>query len=327
MERRYRQKLPLSLCDLVDEIETAGHVEIQVRLDPQLETTASAGVLCGGCARGGGPDAMDLILRFKGRLAAVDRTYRQPFAAAAHELLHLRRWIVQGVPRLHAVAGLPDGFTTVSSDPVRRLFSTTGIEEQVEHCVIDRSLPSYGFEFPNAGSIRQCWDSIPAPPWPNWGMLRWLVLQEWIRVQFLTDDPDLRQYAEGVMQRLGMLADGQRLTDQFRWLLDSPDQAMAKYAMILELCRAFRIPPGAVGFFERRPGYLGVMNLPRRFEVPTRAGERTAFEWEPYDPEKIPSGLLDALVRSGVQAADLPAVLRAVGIGRGLKVEVNHDRH
>lgn len=293
-------KLPPELCGLVNEIETAGHTEIEIRFDPQLQTTARADVAYGDCARGRTPDSTDLILWFKGDLAGTDAMYRQPFAVVCHELLHLHRWIAQGVPAIHSVAGLPLSGDSLTGNPIKRLFTTAGVEEQVEHCFIERALPSYGFDIPIA-STRDCWNTIPPRPWQNWATMRWVILQEWLRVQFLGAEDDTREHAEHAMRSTGMLVEGRWLTDQFRWLLDSPDLVNAKYALTLVLCKAFRIPPQAVWFLDRKAGYLGVKNAPQSFAVPCGDGN-VPFSWTPANYGNIPIGLLHALVTGSEKA-------------------------
>ena len=282
MENEIRRQLPGTLQRLVDEVETAGGVEIEVRRDPNQQTTAEARTLYGDHGQAGAtPDSLSLILSFKGDIAATDKIYRQPFAVVAHELLHLRRWVVQQVPGIHSITGLPTSSAPVQGDAVARLFTTTGLDELVEHSVIDPSLPDYGLDFPNRGSIPEIWDAFPNQPWEKWGMMRWIVLQEFLRVHFLVRNSQLQRYAEDVMRRFGMLDEGRWLVEQFRWLLASPDQVAAKFGACFCLCVVFHIPPTEFMFLERRPGYLGIRNFPPVISVPKPGGGQFTFHLEP----------------------------------------------
>ena len=277
-----KRQLPGTLQKLVDEIEQAAGVEIEVRHDPAQEPTAYARALYGDHGQEGAThDSLRLTLSFKGNIAATSSVYRQPFAVVAHELLHLHRSEVLRAPGIHSITGLPPSSSPIRGDAVARLFTTTGFDELVEHSAIDPSLPDYGFEFPNTGSILETWDAFPKQPWENWGRMRWIVLQEFLRVQFLTKNAHLQRHAEGVMLRFGMLTEGRWLVEQFRWLLASPDQYTAKFGMCFCLCTIFRVPPSEFMFLERRPGYLGIQSFPPVFTVPKAGGGQITFHLEP----------------------------------------------
>ena len=280
MEIEFKRNLPGTLQALVDEIETAAHREIVVEHVPNLSCGAHAVMIFGDCGQPGAtPDSLQLILKFKGDPAATNRIFREPYGMMLHELLHMRRWIVEQIPCLHFIEGLPPASVAPDEDPVKRLFTTAGIDELIEHIGIEQAMPTYGFEGHHRASFQEVWDSFPSQPWKNWAAMRWVVLQEWIRVVFMTRDSHLWHHAEGVMRRFGMLDEARQLTDWFKLLLSSPDKVNAKYGMTLMLAIVFRIPPENFRFLERRQGWLGHRGIPTAFEVRTDDGER-ACSWQ-----------------------------------------------
>src|ERR1035437_7831767 len=108
MEAKLKQQLPGTLQVLVDEIETAAGVEIEVG-----QVAAIAGLLPG--PYGGsaptlraatlmfGADAKNaqgirFIVNHTGDIAAGQPPHSVPYTGFCHELLHLKRYIVDRVP-------------------------------------------------------------------------------------------------------------------------------------------------------------------------------------------------------------------------------------
>jgi hypothetical protein len=230
-----------------------------------------------------------MVLTFGKDIAATTNVYQEPFAVVCHELGHLRRWIVDGVPGLYRIEGLPESSIDPDEDPIKRLFTTSGIDEQIEHCAIDGALPKYGFDVPRT-SFQALWDSFPSPPWESLTSMKWVLLQEWIRTEILTQDTHLQQHAEGIMRRFGVFDQAKHLTDSFKVLLTSPDKMNAKFGMLLLLGIAFRIPLHLFWFIDRRPGILEIRQIPTAFEVRTNKGTQVFTYQLPQQPQQISEG-------------------------------------
>ena len=220
MEIEIRRQLPGTLRVLVDEIESAAGVEISVERVPDLPTEMEAQICWGhipakpwNLMMGNGPArAEDYIphvtIHYKSDLAAADpirpAVFRaiwcpEPFALLCHELLHVRRYLVEQIPAVYFISGVPQG----NPDPQKQITTVQGMETLLEHLVIEPRVRNYGFDHPLRFCWRGLWDLIP--PKPCEFSIHWQLMYEWLKVQFLNEDEGIKHYAAENMQKLGWL--------------------------------------------------------------------------------------------------------------------------
>lgn len=291
MEAEFRNALPSSLLTLVDEIETAARAEIIVERDsPERKGLTMRSRMTWGRNR-------SIAIKCSEGPEQTTAAYSDPYAMFCHELLHLRRYLVERVPIVCRVGGMSD-----SADLPMRFFTAIGIEEILEHAIIEPSLKKYGFKSPLNHSIMEFWSGVPgpreadvAPKWNLFGVevpgalvleggtiptMRWLCMREWVAVQFATNNVGVHRRAERVMERFGMLERAESFTGNLAWLSSSPDQVKAKEGMSLAACMAFHIWPSAMALsYYDDSGCRWEKPIPGRFTVPGRNGSSRVFEW------------------------------------------------
>lgn len=261
MESQYYRRLPATLRGLVDEIEDSAHAEIGIELASPLEghpdSTAAANMSWGSAA--------GLAIRCRGELDTTTPAYPEPFALACHELLHLRRYVVERAPVVYKIDTLPD----TAPHYLQRLLTPAGIELVIEHSVIERRAHLYGFPFAGHTSARESWrvladlhlceaavrpgvgitiygERIP----PTWGdgrfsALRWFLMYEWMNADLLDSDAETRDRAERVLKDVDLLAPARWFTDVLR----DPGQCgpvRAKEHAAVAACIAYDINPSAL---------------------------------------------------------------------------------
>jgi len=287
MQPEIKRQLPATLQPLVDEIEAAVHTEIVVQHTPGRIMMRTKYSWSGSVNK--------IVISYGETIADTTEAYLEPYAMLCHELLHVARHFLQRVPIVCAVEGLDDNNT----DPMRHMFTACGLENALEHVVIEPMLPRYGFGSALHRSTRDFWDSMPKTPekaatfQPVLGgqampiyvgaskrpTVFWLLMHEWVKVQLLESNLGIKQRAERVMENLELLAVARCLTDELRWLAKSPDPVQAKLGMVFEACRAYRIPPQAVQLSWATGGDREYRQIPRDFTVPTADGELIGFRW------------------------------------------------
>jgi hypothetical protein len=278
MEAKIKQQLPGTLQVLVDEIETAAGVEIEVG-----QVAAIAGLLPGRYG-GAAPTPMQATLCFgadaknaqgirlmvnhTGDIAACQRPYTVPYAGFCHELMHLRRYVVDRVPII-----------VTAPEPVK--LPRAAVENMLEHQVIERQHRQYGFDFPLHTVARQAWDTFVQA---EVGTCNLAILQVWTETQLLNDadvGEEVRQAAEVAMERAGLLSLLRAFSDNVAWLAKSPDVVAAKQAMVALVYAFFGQPVGDVLMFHRSStGEWTNKRLPRQIRLrATARGEMKVFQW------------------------------------------------
>ena len=245
MQSEYKDQLPASLQDLVDEIETAAGVEISVKRAPDLPVNMAAEFKWGDM---GGPIPLRLTLWHKSDLGATTDCFPVPFSMCCHELLHFRRYTVEHVPSVVSIRGVPQSHP----DPNARVTTVLGIETLLEHLVIDQQVRKYGFDYPLNFCPRAFWDHIPPRPWLDGEFnIRWQLTNEYLKTVFLCENITVKQCASQAMQSFGWLDQARAAADLMAQALsfaDDPTMAVeAKAATALVACIAFQIPVGAMG--------------------------------------------------------------------------------
>jgi hypothetical protein len=245
MQSEYKDQLPASLQDLVDEIETAAGVEISVKRAPDLPVNMLADL---GWGDMGGPVTLRLTLWYKSDLRATDGCYPVPFAMCCHELLHFKRSVVEHVPCVFSIRDVPQSHP----DPAARVTTVLGIETLLEHLVIEPQVRKYGFDYPLNFCCGAYWEHVPPRPWatPEF-KVHWQLMNEYLQTVFLCENITVKRCASQVMQGLGWLDQARAAADlmaqALRFAGDPTMAVEAKAATALVACIAFQIPVGAMG--------------------------------------------------------------------------------
>lgn len=277
----------------MDEIETAAHVQIafrQVRDFCPPESPMFATISFGDPEAKpwnvtvGEPKnyAVRVTVTYRDDIADVVPGYPKPYACLVHELLHVRRYLVEKVPAVYCIAGIPQSGREsqdrlFTAPGLGMLFSVQGMEQTLEHIVIDRQVPNYIPDYPPLSFCApEVWDTVPNKSWKNEFLQRWLCLQEWVKVAFLSSDVRILNRALQVMEQVDLCRDALRFVAQLQCLLHSPDPVKAKEAMALAACEAFHISPAAMMLL-----YEGKTGKPilQSFVVPTAEGKLVQFGW------------------------------------------------
>lgn len=228
MEGRYRDVLPRGLQLLVDEIETSARAPVVVEEDPTNCTEMAA------MATVGRPTVI-----IRGQWDATSEYHTQPYQPVLHELLHLRRAFVEGVPALEI-----RGIQFADADTA----DLANIHNALEHCIIDRRHEQYGFP-PPVWDMRDVW-GLPVPTGISDLARRWCLVGWWLQTHFLSND-ESREAGRKVMAAAGMADTARFISGPFKHVLRHPEAArMAVAGMIgIPLERAwlrYVRPPAAV---------------------------------------------------------------------------------
>jgi hypothetical protein len=255
MQSEYKDQLPASLKALVDEIEAAYGGEIPVQHAPDLPTEMA--VVFGSRERAWSPefkppcDSLRLTgLLYKTDLAATGALFTVPFAICAHELLHLRRVLVDRVPSVYLIRGIPQTLPVPQGQPMARM-TVAGLENLLEHIVIEPRVQNYVPGYRLRHCVREIWDTIPPKPWASEYEIHWNVMDEWLNVQFQNENTEIKNYAVDAIRRLGWLDEARGVADLMGQIIcktadDSSMAAKGKEGMVLVACAAFRLPLEAV---------------------------------------------------------------------------------
>jgi hypothetical protein len=275
METEIKRQLPATLQALVDEIEAAAGAKIEVRCGVTHATACSGGMA--GEINLGDPIRITLFCPQGPEVCNLSTYLAQPYAAFAHELLHLRRTFVERIPALYQIVGMAYGPTNdhpVYTAECLQTFSVRGLEMLLEHIVIEPQIADYGIPYtPNYIDTR-AWKTIPPRPWKHEFLQRWFCLDAWIKTQLLQPHEEVRKCAEFPMEKAGLRAAARRLTDRLRILRSMPDGVPAKEAMCVAACEAFGIEPAKMGLlYYQRPG----LSYLRQLDIQLRNGYREAL--------------------------------------------------
>ncbi len=241
MDSLLRATFPKALQALVDEIEYSAGCEIQFRRVDDIGRACGDGRKSEMCAlldqiEASGVAAIRLVVLHRVDLDHVDNRFPVPYAMLCHELLHFRRYVVEGVPAL---------------------LDEHDIEMMLEHLVINRQLRYYGFDFPLHFSDRASWEDAAqrarsaraGRPRPQSSEVVKGAMRAYVSSRFLLDDdPGLRQLAAEVMSWYGLLDSGVRLADALMPYIGTPglDPVLAKWGMLDVVCDQFGLPHGSV---------------------------------------------------------------------------------
>lgn len=221
MNADYFNRLTLAVQHFVREVEAAAGIEIEVEIDARRA--------------GRGPDGRGILacdIDEDGATILVPSTDYFPDSAVVHEVLHIRRILVDGVPRLSDNTGYSHWNPQIGS-------ALTDLDNALEHLVI---VPEQLERCPES---RQHWEQVMARVWQTdllaivdfddqrrWALMHWAFL-----VIVLPDSPVVA-IAQKVLRGLGFTADAERFVDAVKPLLRT-----SKPALLRTVFEILQLPP------------------------------------------------------------------------------------
>jgi hypothetical protein len=273
MTRQVFDNLPAPLRALVDEIETAMGTEIML-----APTGGMPKRMCGKITFN---DPVKAVLTYAHDPSEVNPLYPSPYAQFCHELLHLRRTFVEKVPAIFQIDGMeydPAAANRPFFTTAREVYSVSGLESLLEHVVIEPQVERYGIKHQPVFIGPGTWDTVPPIPWEHHALQRWMCIHSWVQTQFFSCDRT-REAAERAMEKVGLLSLARHLTNELRWLRDSPDVVEAKEVMCLTACAVLGVYPSKMRLlYHLRPGSNEARLLPR--DIALRDSTRAVFPYK-----------------------------------------------
>jgi hypothetical protein len=212
-----REALPDNIGRLVDEIEAFAGLSIKVVLIPKVPSPTDPN-----------PDSTACQVTEDSATIIIRSEWVQP-EAILHELLHIQRYLVEGIPQVHPILGekAPEGNWQILNQ----------IENELEHLVIVPRMADYGFEpydYWNKTEQRN-WSRYPWPentvPWDR----RRNCLRGSLAAAFIVTDPEVKQLIEKGIAQEGLLTETRLFTAKIRSVLDSKPRAIAAFLRFLPL--------------------------------------------------------------------------------------------
>jgi hypothetical protein len=182
MDTFYKAQLPRGVATLVERIESFAKREISVEVDnrPRSPTSPNPDSLAARVT----PTSAMIVLRSKDVFPPHD---------VLHELLHIERMWVEGIPQLVPKHDPKGTRSKIAND----------IENALEHLVIVPREANYGFDpYPYWNETsRRNWVSYPWPaltdPWAR----RKACLLGWLTVSCLVNDEEVRSHVEKCLRQ------------------------------------------------------------------------------------------------------------------------------
>lgn len=239
MNRSILDALPANVRSLAERLEAFSDTQIQVHI-PQEDVDTLRGDV--------DPDPGGPACQVTEAEAVV---WVRDFAGVnpqgiLHELLHIERYWVVGVPQIVALA--PD---------VERTKITSGIENALEHLHVVPGEATYGFDphpYRNENS-RRLWAAYPWPTITNRDARRRSCLLAWLTVDHLVTDLDVKLKARRVLDKEGFYDEAEAFTRRLGQLKGDKERSLAAVVRFLSIPRT-----------DVRLLYLDVQNRQRRLE-------------------------------------------------------------
>lgn len=197
MREEYLKQSPDQVLALVDEIEKFSGREIAVHPNPRPVSPTDPN-----------PEAMGCAVS-ESRAEIYYRNTNVDVHGFTHELLHIRRWWVKGIPQI-----LPTSSSAESNVGV-----TSEIENSLEHLTVVPQEAQFGFEpfeYWNRTSLAN-WKGFNADTFDKFA-LRKNILLGWLTINNLVNDPEVKQLAERKIISAGYLREAklfQRKIDKY----------------------------------------------------------------------------------------------------------------
>ena len=184
MEEKFTKLLPDQLTDLIDEIENFSGKEIAVQPFSHPVSPTDPNPQAMGCAVS------------ENRATIYYRNGNLNAHGFAHELLHIQRWWVEGIPQV-----LPNSRSAPSNVGV-----TSEIENSLEHLTIVPLESQFGFEpyeYWNS-TARANWNRFDAAALDKFS-LRKVCLLGWLTIESLVTDEKVKRMAESKISSARLL--------------------------------------------------------------------------------------------------------------------------
>lgn len=214
MDNAYRAQLPANVAALVTRIEDFANREIQVTVDtrPVSETDPN-------------PDRQAIEVTERRATIYLRRKDSFPIHGVLHELLHIERFWLEGIPQVLPLRD-PDG---------DRLRITSSIENVLEHQIIVPREADYGFEpyaYWNETEL-QLWGQYPWPSITNPWSRRKNFLLAWLTVSTLVTERNIKALAENSLQMEGLFEEAERFAEKIRQTIHSKPRAVRTVLLFL----------------------------------------------------------------------------------------------
>lgn len=216
MDHFFRSQLPASVAALVDQIESYASRELLVAVDARPVSPTD-------------PNPDRLAAEVTERTATIYIRSRESFPphGVLHELLHIERFWVQGIPQVLPVQD-PDG---------DRLTITSSIENALEHLIIVPRESEYGFEpygYWNE-TERRLWSGYPWPSLTSAWARRKNALLGWLTITNLVNDPSVKAHAEECLAKEGLLDEAHKFAHRIAQSLGSKPRAISTVLRFLKI--------------------------------------------------------------------------------------------
>ena len=216
MDPRNKDALPENMQRLVDEIEAFAGIPIEVALIPKVPSPTDPN-----------PDSTACQVTEKSATIIIRSELVQP-EAVLHELLHIQRYLVEGVPQLTLILG--------EDAPETNWQLMNEIENVLEHLVIVPRAADYGFEpYEYWNKTAQTnWSRYPWPEATDRRARRQVCLLGSLDALLVTD-AGVKQLVERCIAQEGFLTEARLFTDKVKRVLASKPQTIATVLRFLRL--------------------------------------------------------------------------------------------
>lgn len=208
MDEYFKSQLPSQVTDLVDRIEIFAGREINVVIDTRPVSPTDPN-----------PDRLATEVTENSATIYLRERTKFPTHGVLHELLHIERFWIEGVPQI-----LPLNDPTGSNLQV-----TSSIENTLEHLIIVPREEVYGFEpysYWNETDGR-LWSMYPWPSIPDAWARRKNFLLGWLSVSSLVTDPDVRGHVESCLKKEGLWEEALKFTEKIAKTIASKPRAIS----------------------------------------------------------------------------------------------------
>jgi hypothetical protein len=221
MDNFYKAQLPRDVTTLVDRIESFAEREISVAVDnrPRSPTSANPDSLAAHVT----PTSATILLRSKDVFPPHD---------VLHELLHIERMWVEGIPQLMPRHDPKGTRSKIAQD----------VENALEHLVIVPREANYGFDpYPYWNETsRRNWASYPWPALTDPWVRRKACLLGWLTVSCLVNDERVRSHVEECLRQEEkdgpvQLDEAKRFSARISEKLESKPHAQSAVLRFLEI--------------------------------------------------------------------------------------------
>lgn len=147
--------------------------------------------------------------------------------ALVHELLHIERYWVEGVPQIVPIGNATDDHWSI----------TSSIENAIEHLAIVPRESDYGYDpYPHWNFVEGViWGRYPWPDITHPFARRKNMLLGWLGVSILTTDAALKEHARSILARESVLGEAERFRAKIDRVKGSKVRALAATVRFLQI--------------------------------------------------------------------------------------------